>query len=71
MKSKTFRKKLTLNKKTIADLNMGKMNKVYGGILESYNQTACTCEITGGCCTYGCPTENSCRPTGEFNCICA
>jgi len=32
MKSKVFVKKLTLNKKTIANLKKGKMREVYGGI---------------------------------------
>lgn len=31
MKSKVYVKKLTLNKKTIADLKSGKMREVYGG----------------------------------------
>jgi hypothetical protein len=32
MKSKTFSKRLTINKKTIVDLNVDKMKDVHGGI---------------------------------------
>ena len=31
MKSKKFDKRLSLNKKTISDLNFGEMNRAYGG----------------------------------------
>jgi hypothetical protein len=65
MKSKAFGKKLTLNKKTVADLNIDKMMNVQGGRAYIPQWTE-TCEITGGCC----PTECSCNPSGEPACPC-
>ena len=58
MKSKTFGKKLTLNKNTIADLNMDKMKGVYGG----NDPTGVTTGLHWGtsfCCT---------APTGDPYC---
>jgi natural product precursor len=43
MKSKKFEKKLTLNKKTIANLKNEEMKKLQGGIWKSMRITACTC----------------------------
>jgi len=54
MKSKKFEKKLSLNKKTIADLNSSEMNWLKGGQAEptkSCDYTLC------GCCT---KPEHSC-----------
>jgi hypothetical protein len=61
MKSKKFQKKLSLNKKTVADLNPGAMNGVRGGgTVTSVNvvciPTALVCTVT---CT--CPTINTCE----------
>jgi hypothetical protein len=59
MKSKGFRGKLKLNKKTIANLANGNMNGVFGGIrtdgCPSWIKTDCTCE------TY-CYIETNCPP---------
>ena len=65
MKPKVFNKKLSLNKKTIADLKNGEMNNVHGGINDTV-AISCTCVITGGCC----PTQITCGPTGNINCRC-
>jgi hypothetical protein len=62
MKSKTFGKKLTLNKETIADLKIGKMKDVQGGKDAPYKSLLY--EITG-CC----PTECTCG-TGDPLCAC-
>jgi hypothetical protein len=68
MKSKNFSKKLTLNKNTIADLNMDKMRGVYGGKdappIRETDQVTCCLAITG-CC----PTECTCG-TGDPLCNC-
>jgi hypothetical protein len=76
MKSKTFGRKLTLNKKTIADLDGSQMKNAYGGIDCTVHRTNCTlchtdctCEYTGVCCTNGCPTECTCG-TGDPLCPC-
>ena len=56
MKPKTLSKKLTLKKRTIADLSGNEMIKVKGGCIES--QTSCDSEII--CClprTVMCPSE--------------
>jgi hypothetical protein len=45
MKLKKFSKKLKLNKKTIINLNINEMSKVYGGVSKPI--TECT-----GCFTY-------------------
>ncbi len=54
MKQKKFSKKLELNKKTIANLNLKEMKDVYGGIDKSIRVTACTCRTVcsapGACC---------------------
>ncbi len=54
MKQKRFGKKLSLNKKTIANLNLKEMKEVYGGINGSLRITACTCHTVcsapGACC---------------------
>ncbi len=52
MKTKTFKKKLTLNKKTIADLTSGKLSHVKGGLLKTdppclVRITEETCPVTG------------------------
>ena len=53
MKAKTFKKKLELNKKTVANLNVAEMNGLRGG-------TAITCgEITCDETCEGCYYEES------------
>lgn len=69
MKSKVSVKKLSLNKKTVADLNSGKMGEVYGG--ENRYTPTCTqpppCSET--CSIPVCPTECTCG-TGNPICPC-
>jgi len=60
MKTKKFSKKLTLNKKTIADLNNGEMKNVHGGGDEQQPASY----LLSGC--MGCPTY----PTVCDTCIC-
>ena len=63
MKTKQFNKKLSLNKKTVANLNNGDMNAVQGG--QSLVKDTCsldtgggfTCDITR--CASVCPTCNT------------
>jgi natural product precursor len=57
MKTKKFEKKLSLNKKTIANLNNGDMKHLQGGI----KPTGCTCPF----CRV---TENSLCPTAAITC---
>jgi hypothetical protein len=54
MKTKTFGKKLVLNKETIADISPGKMDKVQGGAPDStiVLETIDPCEPTLCRCTY-------------------
>ncbi len=56
MKAKKFNKKLSLNKKTVANLNNGQMNDVLGGVHKTtttapFCQFSCvdTCRITCDC----------------------
>jgi hypothetical protein len=51
MKSKVFVKKLTLNKKTIANLKNGDMREVYGGKDMYPTLYSCVCSIPGGPCS--------------------
>jgi hypothetical protein len=69
MKSKALRKKLTLNKKTIADLTIGKMLNIHGGMnapaVEDTDRcpgaTATSCNCTDGPTGIpGCPACNIC-----------
>jgi len=78
MKSKTFGKKLVLNKNTVADLSIGTMKKAHGGGEDPSGNplTACTCEYTGLCCPSGgctqpqvCPTVCTCG-SGDPLCHC-
>ena len=71
MKPKTLRKKLTLKKETISDLNGSQMKNVYGNGLEDPT-AGCTNKLcTVGCPTpVNCPTECSCGPTGRIDCEC-
>jgi hypothetical protein len=48
MKTKKFEKKLTLNKKTVADLANSEMNKANGGglVLPTLRKCTYSCEIT-------------------------
>jgi len=57
MKTKTFNKKLVLNKSTVADLGSGRMNKVKGG------------SPTNDCTTQaGHICEDTCNPTTAVPC---
>jgi hypothetical protein len=66
MKSKVSVKKLSLNKKTVADLNSGKMREVYGGEAKTRPVTP-PIGCTETCSP--CPTECT-RLTGIPNCPC-
>jgi len=69
MKKVKFEKKLSLKKETVANLNNGQMNKIYGGIkIPPTAAETCpkTCNIThgGNCqqtvvCTYVCSNDCS------------
>ena len=71
MKTKSFRKKLVLNKSTVANLN-GKMKYVYGGIYKTYRtdcncNTILTCWTDATCCgafvtDYKCPIPITTTP---------
>jgi natural product precursor len=55
MKTKKFAKKLALNKRTIASLNNGEMNKVLGGTTDPHRTCGCPLD-TANC------TPNTCDP---------
>jgi hypothetical protein len=57
MKTKSFRKKLVLNKSTIDDLNRNEM-KVHGGVDETHF-TVCGCDTDEKSC-YPCPKTFRC-----------
>jgi hypothetical protein len=59
MKTKNFKKRLTLNKKTIANLNNGELAQAKGGGL---TPSCPTCET---CLTYCSCTCETCVPTGQ------
>lgn len=59
MKTKNFKRRLTLNKKTIANLNYGQLVQVKGGAV---TPTCPTCET---CLTYCSCTCETCVPTGQ------
>lgn len=75
MKPKKFTKRLALNKKTIADLNSGQLDKVIGG----FSPIPCpgseeTCLLTCRTCTCDtCPSDGlryaCCVTLGEQTCI--
>jgi hypothetical protein len=74
MKAKTFGKKLTLNKKTVADLNMGQMKNAHGGLDCTIHRTNClactyTCANTCAYTCADCPTDCTCG-TGDRFCVC-
>ena len=48
MKSKKFSMKLTLNKKTIVNLNGNAMKEVHGGIIPTYGRTSCGTDCYSG-----------------------
>ena len=50
MKGKSFSKKLSLNKKTIVNLDSGEMKKVYGGKADTWYPSCNTSCILSGCC---------------------
>jgi natural product precursor len=60
MKTKKYRKKLILNKKTIADLNNKKMNAVLGGGIETKK---------GDTCPWTCPYQYCFPYKTETTCI--
>ena len=73
MIKKSFRKKLSLNKKTIANLGTDKMSRVNGGIEEtlSYMPDCNICDTSNTCntCnTCNCPTNtcNDCQSDPEY-----
>lgn len=83
MKSKNFKKKLVLNKKTIADLNNGQLGLVKGGVIPPSLLTDCfpkcpqptyveTCLTCLSECFYtgGCATCGPECPTYTFEPIC-
>jgi hypothetical protein len=51
MKSKSFRKKLSLNKKTIVNLNMIEMKESYAGGVPLSFTTSCILSGCGGNCS--------------------
>ena len=62
MKTKIFRKKMVLNKRTIANLNNHEMKDVYGGI-DYTHRTNCECNTLRSCwtdatCCGPCETES-------------
>ncbi|NIM16489.1 MAG: hypothetical protein GTO45_31135 [Candidatus Aminicenantes bacterium] len=62
MKTKTFKKKLVLNKKTIADLNNGQLGKIKGGKTGPTQLiSVCVCQV---------PTENQTCPDTCDTCTC-
>lgn len=71
MKSKTLKKKLSLNKKTVADLTTSNMKNAYGGGPGSVQLTCVTCVYTGPCVatTVCCPSVCTCG-TGDPLCPC-
>lgn len=59
MKTKKFKQKLSLNKITQADLNIGELERLLGGGLYTDDDPTCyyiTCSCPGYCCT-----GNPCR----------
>ena len=58
MKKKKFNRKLVLNKKTVAQLNVEELNNLKGG----------TGEVTPGTCY--CPSIIFCKDTGEGESVC-
>ena len=74
MKPKKFNKRLSLNKKTIADLNNGQLDNVKGGLTQEpcpgtiepclLTQRTCTCDTCpSGGLRYAC-----CETAGELTC---
>ena len=59
MKTKTFIKKLNLNKQTVAALENEQMNKVKGGI-DTVNRTLCVTKCISGCETVTCCIYSVC-----------
>lgn len=67
MKSKEFKKKLELNKKTITDLSNRQMNVIHGGLIictvecpKYYTHEFHTCN-----CTFYCSKKQAGCPTAE------
>jgi len=70
MKTKKITKKLSLNKKTVADLNHGELKNAQGGYGPSVNYSnclACT-HSCGGTCLNTCHPSDC--PTGDPWCGC-
>ncbi len=72
MKSKKITKKLSLNKKTVADLNHGELKNAHGGIGLSRKLSDCPPCYPTHTEDYTCPnTCASCDPTQNENlCTC-
>ncbi|NIM12029.1 MAG: hypothetical protein GTO45_07915 [Candidatus Aminicenantes bacterium] len=62
MKTKNFKKKLRLNKKTIADFKIAELKGIHGGIDDPRVKTVIHeyCPDTDGCGTTGGPPCNTC-----------
>ncbi len=75
MKTKKLSKKLVLNKKTIADLNIKKMNDVLGGVPATKNGNTCvgdTCvgdTCVGATCPWTCPYQICFPYKTETTCV--
>jgi hypothetical protein len=75
MKTKTFKKKLGLNKNTIANLTFGQLGSIKGGHISTRFDCTCTVIETANNCPSKlftdciCPTDLSCATCiGEFTC---
>jgi natural product precursor len=67
MSTKKFHKKLTLNKKTVSNLDSSEMNKLNGGYLTNVGDT-CPITVCEGCITlYATQCPNLCLPN-TFEC---
>ena len=70
MKPKIFKKKMELNKRTIANLNNPEMKDIYAGIYETHI-TACNCNTIRTCwtdatCCGACETDFKCPITTDM-----
>jgi len=54
MKKKSFQKRLTLNKKTVANLNAGQLGQLKGGNTGDTNCRTCDCPTA----QYNCTTQD-------------
>jgi hypothetical protein len=67
MKSKNFKKKLVLNKKTIADLNNAQLGLVKGGVIPP-TLSECAEKCPTNLCTETCLSQCVCTGTYCFTC---